>query len=201
MLRGPCVTRRFPARLGTAQLRARCRNSARAKTAKPSSFAYLAHYALGLALPSESFAPVLDALKTAKELNSDFAPTFYGLAEKYWRGNKYPEMLLEAEALVKLMPRCWQAYQLRGWAWAGLGRAEAFERDFEEAHKLTRNNPAMLAAQCSGYGELEIHEKAIEKCKEMIAVGSCSEVPVPRVVLGSVKGLPQGDTIEVGDCA
>jgi tetratricopeptide (TPR) repeat protein len=162
----------------------------RATTAKPGNFAYLAHYALALALREqipqashtapeggiawEVWAPVLDALKRAKELKRDFAPTFYWLAEMYRMGLKWPEMLLEAEALVKLMPRCWQAYQLRGFAWAALGRAEPFERDFEEAVELSPNNMALLAVQCSGYLELEAHEKAVEKCKEAIAVGPCS---------------------------
>ena len=111
---------------------------------------------------------MIEPLRRAKELNTDFGPTFYWLCWTYNTLWKDPEALVEAESLVRLMPRCYQGYRFRGEAWANLGREEEFERDFETACDLRPNDPDLLIVKASGYLSLEQSQKAVNTYKDAI---------------------------------
>ena len=157
----------------------------RATEAKAGDFAHLVHFALARTIKKKIFAELenrsvslkdlertLQPLKVAKDLKPDFAPTVYWLASTYDTldsfGNTAPELLLEANDLVRLMPRCYEAYRFRGTAWAELGRAEAFERDFAMAIQLRPNDQLLLWEKARGYGMLKNDRRAVETYKEAI---------------------------------
>ncbi|NLE57164.1 MAG: tetratricopeptide repeat protein, partial [Planctomycetes bacterium] len=92
-------------------------------------------------LPSiSSFDDAIEALKKARKEKPDFAPTLLLLAQCYDHSCRYAEMLVEAELLVRLVPRCAEAYETRGDAYERLKRyAEALE-DYKTAVELRPTN-------------------------------------------------------------
>lgn len=157
----------------------------RATKAEPGEYAYLTNYALAQAIHLNVFAAskrvidledAVELLKRAKELNPEFGPTFHMLSETYHTLGKYPEVLIEAESLVRLMPRCYVGYQLRGEAWAELGRQEAFERDFETACDLRPNDHYLLVHKGLGYAALGQLQKAVETYQDAIKIDENSFV-------------------------
>ena len=129
----------------------------RAIKEKPSDYEYLAYYYLGKltgdtwtcltcafentsASPGEvrriCYDPAIPLLKKSTELNPKFSPSFARLAEMYLETEHYPEALVAAEFLVALVPNCWEAYLMRGKAFAHLKRIGAGDEDFATATKL-----------------------------------------------------------------
>lgn len=165
----------------------------RATKADSGEYAYLAHYFLSRAISNNNRPPgsehsdvrssprylrvletVVEPLKRAKRLNPDFGPTFYRLSYVYLMTGKYPEALVEAETLVRLMPRCYDGYHLRGGAWAGLGREEAFERDFDTAWDLRPNASDVLEAKANGYYVLDKLQEAADTYNDALKLDETS---------------------------
>ena len=117
---------------------------------------------------------LLRSLQKAKELNPDFAPTRFLLGYMYHIVGRYPEALVEAESLVRLMPRCYDSYSLRGEAWAQLGRAEAFERDFEVALELRPNHAPQYIVKSGCYADLGEWGKAVQALQKAIELDANS---------------------------
>ena len=148
----------------------------RATKADSGEYAYLTHLALADAMYNSALASgrliavedAVEPLKRAKKLNPEFGPTFYSLSTTYSILDLYPEMLVEAESLVRLMPRCYDGYRLRGEAWAHLGREEAFERDLKTACDLRPNDPALLFVKAGGYFSLAKFQKAVDMYKDVL---------------------------------
>ncbi len=145
----------------------------RATEASAGEYAYLTHYAQAQAILKVServidFEDAVQPLRRAKELNPDFGPSFYRLSCVYRTLHLYPEMLVAAESLVRLMPRCYDGYQLRGEAWAELGREAAFERDFETACGLRPNDNYLLMAKAGGYVSLDKLQEAVDTYKDVV---------------------------------
>ncbi len=166
----------------------------RATQADCGEYAYLAHFALAQAIRARPFAgrkPVTyleDAvapLRRANELNPDFGPAHCLLSCTYHTMARWPESLVEAESVVRLMPRCYEGYQLRGEAWAAFGREEAFERDFETACGLRPNDCALLIAKALGYSSLGKLQKAADTYKDAIKLNENYSIPfIPHYNLG-----------------
>lgn len=152
----------------------------RATKADSGEYAYLTHLLLARAIyrnlststptrkPVSVYEDVVEPLRRAKELNPDFGPTRYELSSTYRLLDLYPEMLVEAESLVRLMPRCYDGYSLRGEAWAYLGREEAFERDLETACDLRPNDRDVLYVKAGGYFSLDKWQKAVDMYKDVL---------------------------------
>ena len=158
----------------------------RATKAEPGEYAYLTHYALAEAIRGNlmvgggritKFEAVVEPLIRAKELNPNFGPTFYLLAWTYDVLSKHPEALLEADSLVRLMPRCYAGYQFRGEAWAKLGREVAFERDFETACDLRPNDPDLLIKKAGCYVWLDKLQHAVDTYKDAIKLDEDDALP------------------------
>ena len=111
--------------------------------------AYFAYYLLGCAYsyswmqgagpwPREDAwkaerKPAAAAFKKSTELNPAFAPAFYELSSSYRVLDLEPEALVAAEVLVRLVPRCANAYYERGQAYQHLKRYEAAVADYKTA--------------------------------------------------------------------
>jgi len=130
----------------------------RASQAKPSrEYEYLAYFLLGKSLSQRSYClqciiqrdlatndelrakcydPAITLLKKSTQLNPKFSPAFARLADVYLGTGKYPEALVAAEFLVALVPNCWEAYMIRGKAFAHLARIGAADDDFATAARL-----------------------------------------------------------------
>lgn len=168
----------------------------RATDAKPGEFAYLAFYELGWALraadsPTRAtggrtleavFEGALRAWIKAKELRPDFAPARFQLAEACRVLDRYPEALLEADAVVSLLPRCYKGYVERGKILALLGRREAFERDFEQAARLRPNDAEVYNDKAEGYEALDACKDVAEASQAAIALDPDNWLAHVRVV-------------------
>ena len=152
----------------------------RATQAEPGEYAYLAYWALASAIQANvkrigDFEAAVAPLKQAKELNPDFGPTLYSLSETYRMLEMPPELLVAAESLIRLMPRCHEGYVLRGEAWALLGREEEAERDFEMACSLCPKNTMLLVRKGDAYRKLGKSQKALDAYEEAIGIdGGCA---------------------------
>lgn len=139
----------------------------------PDRHTYLASFEVGVAsqqigLPLTANDKPFEFLSQAKELNSEFGPTYFYLTQCYvWR-EEYPEALLAADSLVRLMPRCYEGYQLRGEAWAQFGRLEKFEDDFKTACLLRPVDPLLLGRMADGYSKLNATDSAIQTYRRAI---------------------------------
>jgi tetratricopeptide (TPR) repeat protein len=83
----------------------------------------------------------LDSFKRSIELKSDFAPAYLSLADCLAREGRWEEALSIADQLVGIVPRCAQAYTLRGDFKTELDRNLEAYADFETAAELSPNDP------------------------------------------------------------
>jgi len=139
----------------------------RAVEAKPDEYEYLANFLLGKELASifvcppcvmqrdsalilmnsatidemraKCYDPAIPLLKKSTQLNPKFSPSFAQLSTIYLETKRYPEALVAAEFLVALVPNCWEAYMMRGKAFAHLKRIGAADEDFATAERLRPN--------------------------------------------------------------
>lgn len=172
------VSRNYASAVGTLTLATR---------AQPGDYEYLAYHALGRAYYRSSLENKLNrmeldnsiqALKKATELNPSFSPALSGLAETNLMAWHDPEALVAAEFLVRLVPRCSQAYQIRGNVLARLERLDAALQDLRTAIDLRPNYWAIHNDVGSVYSELGECEKAVQEYEVAIRLQSTLSVEV-----------------------
>ena len=69
---------------------------------------------------SPDFKSATQALKRSIELNPEFSPAYDQLCFCHRVADEWPEALLAAESLVRLVPRCYDAYSTRAMCFRGL---------------------------------------------------------------------------------
>jgi len=168
----------FPTEAAIADLTA-------ATNAKPGKYDYLAHYYLGYAyyrswslsgsgpqslekrkrFLERSFEPLRKAISLAPK----FSPSHRVLALGYKETERYPDALVAATNLIALVPRCSEAYQIRGQIIADMGSRQGFEDDFKVALDLRPNNAEVLANMANAYSALEDWDAVIEANKKALA--------------------------------
>jgi S1-C subfamily serine protease len=92
----------------------------------------------------------------------DFSPAYAWLAECRVRGGEWAEGLLAADSLVKLVPRCADAYMHRGYCFEELGRANSALHDFQTAAKLDPKHENVWNSLGRVYASFGEYDKAIE---------------------------------------
>lgn len=116
------------------------------------------------------FDNTVAALKQARQTNPDFAPAYYRLAYCYRDTKQYPQALVEAEFLVRLVPRCYLAYVLRAGIRSNLDQYEEALEDCRTALELRPN--FWLASNNIGVAcfELGRHREAIQAFEAVVAM-------------------------------
>ena len=137
--------------------------------ADSTDFEYGVHFLLGkihcmcfeLYHDKSNLEEAIDAFKKSSELKPDFSPALYQLSKCYMDYEQYPEALVSAELLARLVPRCSQAYMVRGEAYGYLGRRKAAIKDFQTALDLQPRNPDIYKQFGYTYIQLKDIENAI----------------------------------------
>ncbi len=129
-----------------------------AEVALPDEFKYLAHYIIGeanvhLALLAGSTGKTAEErraryrasdyskaafrhLMQATKIKPDFSPPLESLVRHQQYSGNWPSALLLSDRLVKLMPRCAEALQLRAKCYVELDQPESAKNDLEAAIEL-----------------------------------------------------------------
>jgi S1-C subfamily serine protease len=111
---------------------------------------------------NEHAEAALQWLKEAARLNSKFAPTFALLADYHFRAGEWPEGLVVADSLVKLMPQCAGAYLKRGRFFRVLNRAKSALEDFQVALKLDPRDPEVHVQIGDAWFDLHEYQKSVD---------------------------------------
>jgi len=161
-------------------------------SAIPPEFRYLAHYVLGKAhlklaikqagkgaTVEESFKNfsgqehaerALQFLKEAARLNPKFVPNFALLAEYHLNAGEWPEGLIAADALVKLMPHCADAYSKRGEFYLQLHRASSALKDLQMSLKLNPQDSYVQIEIGDAWADLQEYDKAVDAYKTALSM-------------------------------
>ena len=161
-------------------------------TIAPSScgeFEYLLHYTIGRAASGLSFGKgwnpqpndknfqlAIESFRKAIALKPDFSPAYFELAWQIRREEtgRFAEALAVADSLVKLVPRCSRAYQLRAHLLNQTKRHLEALPDLRTAAELSPNNPRIhgdIGLHFSRQGE---YPEAIEAYKSAIQLAQAS---------------------------
>ena len=160
------------------------RDASAALPSIPKEYRYLAFYFQGLAHyqlaidPRSDGIPAPDAYKNLSgnlhyrqavssfeqvvRERPDFSPAYAWLATCRRSGGEWAEGLLAADSLVKLVPRCADAYMHRGYCFEGLGRANSALHDFQTAAKLDPKHENVWNSLGRVYASFGENDKAIE---------------------------------------
>ncbi len=102
------------------------------------------------------------SLAEAIRLKPEFSPSYLHLAESLQRQGRFAEALKLAEQLLQRVPRCGEAYRLRGGCYAELDRDFDALTDFKMAAELGPSDPYNYRELGRCYAALRENEKAIE---------------------------------------
>ena len=118
---------------------------------------------------AQCYDPAIPLLKKSTQLNPKFSPSFARVADMYLETERYPEALVAAEFLVALVPNCWEAYLLRGKAFAKLRRVADSDEDFATAARLRSNWFDLYAQVARTYSHFE-HRKAVDAAARALSL-------------------------------
>jgi S1-C subfamily serine protease len=134
--------------------------STRSELRREGSFAVVRARSLLRSCPDGVAA--LHSLQKATEQKPDFSPAWARLADFHTQAGEWPEGLIAADSLVRLVPRCAEAYRKRGSCFSRLERSSKALADFLVGEELDPIDPVLQLCIGNEYSALGRYDHAID---------------------------------------